>query len=111
LDDEFRQGDVLLRKVDRIPKDAVVKEKGAVILAYGETTGHKHVIQQATLLIKKGVVGDEFSSALQDESYLQVEKPTQLVHDEHGAIDVPAGNYLVIRQREYTPQSPRLIAD
>jgi hypothetical protein len=42
----MRQGDVLVRAVSRIPEGlkAVPLDKGRVILAYGEVTGHAHAI-------------------------------------------------------------------
>ena len=42
----FRQGDVLVHPVDRIPEGLkkVPLDKGRVILAYGERTGHAHVV-------------------------------------------------------------------
>lgn len=40
----FRQGDVLIQKVQFIPKTAVKQEK--CILALGEATGHAHQIKE-----------------------------------------------------------------
>ena len=41
----YRQGDVLLVKIDKIPKGAIEQEKQKLtILAYGEKTGHMHAI-------------------------------------------------------------------
>ncbi len=39
-----RQGDVLLAKIEKLPKDAIeIKtEESRVVLAYGEVTGHAH---------------------------------------------------------------------
>ncbi len=102
----FRQGDVLIARVARIPKGLtqVPKDKGRVILAYGEVTGHAHA-----------VLGDvEFLAAdLADleQRFLRVEVEAQIVHDEHDTITLPKGNYRVIRQREYTPEAIRLVAD
>lgn len=46
----FRQGDVLIQKVQFIPKSAV--KQPTCILALGEATGHAHQIKEgATLLI------------------------------------------------------------
>lgn len=100
MNELYIQGDVSLQKIEEIPNDAKVKEKGSIVLAYGETTGHKHQIGQATLLVTEA-----------SQEFLQVDKPTELVHEEHGKIEVPAGKYLVVRQREYTPEAPRTITD
>lgn len=38
---QFRQGDVLIERIAELPTTAV-KQKGRVILAHGEVTGHAH---------------------------------------------------------------------
>jgi hypothetical protein len=102
----FRQGDVLIRPVAGIP-DGLKKvplDKGRVILAYGEVTGHAHA-----------VVGDvEFLAAdLEDleQRFLRVEAEAQVVHEEHGTITLPPGNYEVSRQREHAPEASQMVAD
>ncbi len=94
----YRQGDILLRATS-VPTDAKLVSRGEAILALGEKTGHVHRLQCATLL-QKG-----------SESFVQLEQPTQLVHEEHGVIQIPAGNYAVARQREYSPQEIRRVMD
>jgi hypothetical protein len=102
----FRQGDVLVQSVDRIPAglQPVPLDRGRVILAYGEVTGHAHA-----------VIGDvEFLAAdLQDleERFLRVEAEAKVVHEEHETITLPPGNYRVVRQREYAPEAPVYVAD
>jgi hypothetical protein len=99
----YRQGDVLLRKIETLPENLVpVSCDGRIVLAYGEVTGHAHAIstQFATLL------------TLQGERYLEVKPGCKLVHEEHATIELPAGYYKVVQQREYVPQSvPRDVAD
>jgi hypothetical protein len=102
----MRQGDVLIKAVDRIPDGlkAVPLDKGRVILAYGEVTGHCHA-----------VIGDvEFLAAdLEDleQRFLRVESEAQILHEEHNTITLPPGDYEVKRQREYTPTELRTVAD
>lgn len=104
----FRQGDVLIRPVSRIPEglQQVPLDNGRVILAYGEVTGHAHA-----------VVGDvEFLAAdLEDleQRFLRVESEAQVVHDEHDTVTLPPGDYEVVRQREYTSADmpPMRVAD
>lgn len=102
----FRQGDVLVRQVEEIPTGlrTVPRDNGRVILAYGEVTGHAHAVE-----------GDvEFLAAdladLEDR-FLRVEAEAQVVHEEHDTITLPPGNYRVVRQREYTPEAIRTVAD
>lgn len=102
----FRQGDVLIAEVPEIPKDLVEvpRDNGRVILAYGEVTGHAHAVE-----------GDvQFLAAdLQEleERFLAVEREAQVVHEEHDTITLPPGNYQVVRQREYSPEQIRMVAD
>ncbi len=47
MDKIIRQGDVMLFKVEKLPKGAVeVETQGDVILAFGEVTGHAHRIRK-----------------------------------------------------------------
>jgi hypothetical protein len=104
----FRQGDVLIGAPTEIPEGLrpVPRDKGRVVLAYGEVTGHAHV-----------VVGDcELLAADMDEMsqrFLRVLSEARVVHDEHDTITLPPGDYPVIRQREYTSadMEPMRVAD
>ena len=101
---QYRQGDVLLVKVDMdaLPKGAVAQNsKGRIVLAYGEVTGHAHAIDStfASLYQWKG------------DRLIEVKPGARLVHEEHNAIDLEPGFYKVIQQREYEPGSYRIVAD
>lgn len=101
----YRQGDVLIVKVDALPADLKTqdRENGRVILAHGERTGHAHAIhdKQATLL--KGADGRVFLSI--------VDETADLVHEEHSTIHIEPGDYGVIIQTEYSPEELRNVAD
>ncbi len=94
----IRQGDVIL-----LPAPQIEGEKlSHLTLAEGEVTGHKHRISdgKAELYEKDGTL------------YLRVFSDTAtLTHEEHHAISVPQGNWVVRIQREYEPQSWRYVAD
>ena len=95
--DIFRQGDVLLQRIDRLPENALpVKWDDRVVLAYGEVTGHAHAIstQYAKMYMLKG------------DRLLEVKPGAVLVHEEHATITLPEGFYKVIQQREYVPEAP-----
>ena len=100
----WRQGDVLIRRVHSIPKDAkqVPRENGRVVLAHGEVTGHAHAIAEpaAALWETKG-----------GKHYLRIDGPATVRHEEHTAIALKPGTYEVVRQREYLPESIRNVAD
>jgi hypothetical protein len=81
-----RQGDLLIQKVNLIPKGKTVLNG---ILLRGESTGHSHRI-----------VGGKATQA-KEGLFFEVTKKAQLVHEEHGTIEFTPGKYAVIRQREY----------
>lgn len=91
----YRHGDVLIRRIVAIPKDA--QKRVGAILAHGEVTGHSHRIQP--------------SNAIQlwvhsNELFLEVQQTgATLVHEEHRPIELPQGIYRVWRQREYRPDA------
>ena len=94
----YRQGDVFLKKIEAIPKEATKKPN--TILARGEATGHVHeVIGDAELYGRDGTL------------YLRVRSSAELRHQEHGAIALPHGAYEVGIQREYTPEGWNRVVD
>lgn len=99
---QYRHGDVGLERIEALPRDAKQERRdGDVILAYGEVTGHAHRIASPTVSVWS--VGEQ--------RYIHVEAPADLTHEEHGTITLPAGDYRVIRQREYEPERERYVAD
>lgn len=102
----IRQGDVLVAAVKQIPEGLVEvpRDQGRVVLAYGEVTGHAHVVDGEATLLAADV--DEMQ-----ERFLRVEAECELVHDEHTALILPPGDYRVVRQREYAPAANVLVAD
>ncbi len=102
----YRQGDVLLQRVDTIPDglQAVPLDKGRVILAYGEVTGHAHAVEGDVRFLAADL--EEL-----EERFLHVEREASVVHEEHDTIALPPGDYRVVRQREYAPERPTYVAD
>lgn len=99
----YRQGDVLLRLVDRKPEGKKQKrENGNLILVRGEATGHHHHIRSrnADLFINAAGV-----------MLLLLKKASILYHQEHNPIKLPEGVFEVIRQREYFPEEIRNVQD
>ena len=103
----FRQGDVLVIPVQRLPGglEPVAREGGRVILAHGEVTGHAHAIK------------DKHAALFRDPKLAAIfmhvsgDAPVALEHDEHDTIQIPPGDFLVVRQREYHPAEIRNVAD
>lgn len=102
-----RQGDVIILSTNSIPKGAkpVPRENGRIVLAHGEVTGHCHAIDSDDALF--------LATDLEEMSdrFLKVDEEVQVVHDEHEAITLPAGDYVVRRQLEYSPEAIRNVAD
>jgi hypothetical protein len=103
---QYRQGDVLLCAVDRIPPDVkpVPHDGDRVVVAEGELTGHAHAFaaDRVTLFREKG----------SQRSFLAVgEGGASLCHEEHGSIQVPEGQYELRHQREYAPRGARRVGD
>ncbi len=101
----FRQGDVLLiptpHRRSRTAKP-VARDAGRIVLAYGEVTGHAHAI------------GDALAELFEERDgrlYLRATSVVTLRHEEHDAITIPRGTYRVVRQREYSPEAIRQVAD
>lgn len=94
----IRQGDIILQSV----KPTFGKKLSHLTLAEGEVTGHSHRITNgnAELYEKEGTL------------YLRVLSETAtLTHEEHKAIEIPQGIWMVRIQREYEPEGWRYVAD
>ena len=96
----IRQGDLLFVKCDCIPEGSVEQSDG--VIARGESTGHAHRIadhKQALLMLCAGVM------------YVKALRDTQIKHEEHHEVILPAGDWIVRRQREYQPDGWKQVAD
>lgn len=113
----LRQGDILLVPVNDIPKGLVEvpREKGKIILAEGEATGHLHMIEapEATLLAKDlGSPIDRYLVVKEAEAITAEAAGVDLTHPEHATVTLAPGTYEVRRQREYTQAGGiELVAD
>lgn len=103
-----RQGDVLLIPVAKVPTGAKKKEgRDANVVAYGEATGHHHVILDGTVYVgEEGkmfvVVGERGEIRHQDPSGVKAD---------HDWLQIPAGEYEVRIEEEYTPEGLERVAD
>lgn len=102
---QYRHGDLFIKEIPNYPPNArLVKawvEDNEVTLLRGEATGHAHKLK-----------GD--FDLLRDKNntmYFEVKTKAYLSHEEHKRIDLPAGKYTVIRQREYTPKEIVYVRD
>lgn len=91
--ENYRHGDLLLKRVDTIPKK--VTKVSTLVLAEGETTGHKHRFVGGQVQV--------FADETQAPAYVQVTKASQLVHEEHKSLDIEEGTYQIVHEREFNP--------
>jgi hypothetical protein len=96
---QYRQGDLLFVLQETPPEGNLVTRPGLVILT-GETTGHSHRLTAGQIL-----------EAPDGAIYLDLPATARVVHEEHDAITLGPGFWLVIRQREYSSGSSREVYD
>lgn len=96
----YRHGDVIIREVKLIPAEA--KPRKDLVLAEGEVTGHSHRITS----------GAAQMFGYHDEMYLKIQSEIAcLTHEEHKKIELPAGDYEVIIQKDYEPDGWKKVVD
>jgi hypothetical protein len=128
---QFRQGDVYLFQVDKLPNGATACRPVGKnhVLAYGEATGHCHAIRKQDCelfaanadlceLAKRCGVTDSRSVThglriVVNNAKLLHGTPSRAFTDpDHEPIDIPCGDYIVLRPREYSDEEEfKVIAD
>lgn len=104
---QYRQGDVLLELVEAIPGTASKQKRSKrIILALGEATGHHHALE-----LRDPADWWKQGDGLTEEKFITVNCPARLTHQEHATVELPEGTYRVTRQREYSPEEIRNVAD
>ena len=96
----YQQGDVLIQTVLEVKG----KKLNHLTLAEGEATGHHHTITE----------GDAELYEHEGTMYLRVNsEEATITHQEHGAVTIPKGDYIVKRVREYDhfAEEARNVAD
>lgn len=123
-----RQGDVAIFRVNSLPTGALkerLRERGRVVLAHGEVTGHAHAIAdkkviqydapnatEAARMLFRDVGLETEITEHNAPSFLAVEEPATIEHEEHSPIALEPGSYVVLRQREWSDtDEPRQVAD
>jgi hypothetical protein len=112
----YRQGDVLIERIANIPTTAEKQIKSTrIILAHGEVTGHYHALETADPADwwKTGEIpgANQKPATLAGELFVALPSGGVVTHQEHSEIKLPAGNYRITRQREYSPETIRNVAD
>jgi hypothetical protein len=96
----FRHGDVLLLRAVTLPADA--SPVPGHVLVRGEVSGHAHCLEDPN-------AGALFHSAA--GFFLEVSRPTRIIHEEHAPISLEPGVYRYWQQREYSPREIRTVVD
>jgi len=113
---QIRQGDVFIEQVEP-PKDlgeVVPREGGAVVLAYGESSGHRHQIAaKGAKLFQRGSTRMlEISARGGAVLAVTSDRGEQLTPERHVPVKLPPGTHKVTIQREWTiEQSIRRVLD
>jgi hypothetical protein len=110
----YAQGDLLIERVEDVPPSGTIAEPGsdgAIVLAEGEASGHRHAIYERVTMFRDDALARDIPSGLY-VGHVRVDGPSALIeHDEHAPITLPRGTYRVRRQRELEPKDARIVAD
>lgn len=105
------QGDMLITRIDALPEGVIAAkhEKGEYVLAHSET-GHNHVVKAEPDVQFFHHANDNFLA------YLVVNRDGPCIEhmrsfDTHEPLYLKQGIYEIRRQREYTPEGFRRVAD
>lgn len=111
------QGDVLLEFIgdalDVLAAAAPVAPHadGAVVLAEGETTGHRHAFYGGATMFRDDALARDVPGDLYLGHVLVAPGGALLKHEEHATIVVGAGVWRVRAQREYDAGEARRVLD
>ena len=122
MNKHYRHGDILLIKIDELPKNIKFKTKKDKVILKGEVTGHAHrlrgnakILEKAERIINPSPTGSlpvrNLPMRSQVIGYAVVKEPTELIHEEHNTITLPVGTYEIKRQREYNAEYIRFVED
>lgn len=107
----YRQGDVLLFKVEKRPELRHQITDG--VLAYGEATGHSHKVVGDFELYWAELDGEGIFDEHMPHyaKMLNVKTSASLTHEEHKTIELPPGDYIVMTEAEYVPDGWQNVGD
>jgi hypothetical protein len=106
----YRQGDVLMKRITKLPQGERKKRENAT-LAYGEVTGHSHRVAVEDRALAEVLEIDKRGLYVHvSENGIHIEG-IHIVHEEHGTIALPPGDYKITIQREWNPEAIRNVLD
>jgi len=92
----LRQGDIVLKKIEKIPGGA--KRISNILKIKGETAGHEHILPASVFQVRNSQEGNRI--------FVKVASLSSMNHPEHPKLLVPPGNYEVIQAREHNNPDP-----
>lgn len=111
----LRQGDIFLVPVQGAPTNFVARPAGRLVLGHGETTGHLHILELGQWVVAPETTEQELHEfavgTRRMTVFVAVTEETHFIHHTHAPHVVAPGVYEVVRQREYSPDSIRPVAD
>ena len=101
----YRQGDIMLQRVVRTPKGVPKKNN---VVAEGEATGHRHWFDAPKAVVFEDKLGNEYVELIEDTVLVHSGPEGEPVWDReeaqkkdlHIALNVKAGKYIVLRERD-----------
>jgi hypothetical protein len=110
----FAQGDLLIERVADVDPSGTIlapDATGAIVLAEGELTGHRHAIYDRVTMFRDDTLAREIPAGLY-VGHVKVEGGSALIqHQEHAPVNLSEGTYRVRRQRELEPKDAVLVSD
>ena len=125
---KYQQGDVVMFQVDDKTfakncrnEESSIKYNGGTktkaILAFGEVTGHTHLVNMEDMAKNAGVAlhmgynGEAGRDVPQ--GFVVKNETVTLCHEEHNSIDIPPGKYVVriVREFDHIAGRSRYVAD
>lgn len=105
-----QHGDVLLFKVDHIKTYQKAKTTNSLIVAEGEATGHKHVVE---LVEPKEDEKIKFFRGKDGKLFFEIKSKARIVHEEHKPQIIDPGTYVVdtVKEYDYDLEEARKVVD
>jgi hypothetical protein len=110
----FAQGDLLIERVaDVTPSGTIVSPDatGAIVLAEGELTGHRHAIFDRVTMFREDALARDIPGGLYVGHVKVSDGSVVIRHQEHSPVTLPEGMWRVRRQRELEPKDATLVSD
>lgn len=110
----YTQGDLLIERVDDVEPSATIiapDSAGALVLAEGELSGHRHAIFERATMFRDDALARDIPSGLYVGHVKVADGSVVVQHQEHAPITLREGTYRVRRQRELEPKDAVIVAD